>query len=397
MKKILVIEDDRAILRGLEDFLKKENFDVISSSDGEEGYQIGKQADIDLIILDLILPNKNGEKICRDLRKNGVNVPILMLTGAKKEYADKVQGLELGADDYMTKPFSLEELHARLKVLLRRKVEFDRVAHRASQLSQDIALAREVQQNLFPKKLPSVRGWDFAGICRPAEAVGGDYYDIFEVAPEKIIVALGDVSGKGLGPALLMASLHAVIRNHANMFLENASEFIAELNRYLVSTTAPETFVTLFLGVLDIANGELRYVNCGHLPPILVHHKTHKAERLVEGGLVLGILHKNFYSLKHYTMKEEDVLVIFSDGVTEATNKNKEMFGDLRLLQVLKKSAGLEAFKILEFILESVSRFGTKSVHEDDVSVIVVQRRNRQKNQVKPKRRVDGFSKIQAR
>ncbi len=122
MKTILIVEDDPSILRGLEDALVQEHFNVLSAADGEKGYLLGKRENIDLIILDLMLPKKNGQEICRDLRKDGVNTPILMLT-SKKEEMDKVLGLELGADDYVTKPFSIRELIARVKALLRRKVE----------------------------------------------------------------------------------------------------------------------------------------------------------------------------------------------------------------------------------------------------------------------------------
>lgn len=120
MKRILIIEDDPAISMGLEASLRDEFYDVLTAADGEKGFQLGKKENIDLIILDLMLPGKNGRDICRDLRMEGINTPILMLT-SKSEEMDKVLGLELGADDYMTKPFSIRELHARIKALLRRK------------------------------------------------------------------------------------------------------------------------------------------------------------------------------------------------------------------------------------------------------------------------------------
>ena len=122
MKRILVVEDDPAILAGLVASLEEGHYEVLTASDGEKGYQMGKRENIDLILLDIMLPNKNGQDVCRDLRKDGVNTPILMLT-SKKEEMDKVLGLELGADDYVTKPFSIRELHARIKALLRRKGE----------------------------------------------------------------------------------------------------------------------------------------------------------------------------------------------------------------------------------------------------------------------------------
>lgn len=122
MKKILIIEDDPATSAGIEDTLKTEHFDVTTVMSGQMGYEKAKGGEYDLIILDLMLPEKNGIDICKDLRKDGVNTPVLMLTG-KKEEVDKVLGLEIGADDYVTKPFSIRELVARVKALLRRPQE----------------------------------------------------------------------------------------------------------------------------------------------------------------------------------------------------------------------------------------------------------------------------------
>jgi DNA-binding response OmpR family regulator len=121
MKRILIVEDDPAILRGLSDNLTEEHYEVYVAQDGQKGYEMGKRENIDLIILDIVLPKMNGQEVCRSLRNDGVQTPILMLT-SKKHEMDKVLGLELGADDYMTKPFSIRELHARIKALLRRHV-----------------------------------------------------------------------------------------------------------------------------------------------------------------------------------------------------------------------------------------------------------------------------------
>ena len=121
MKRILIVEDDPAILRGLSDNLREERYEIYVAQDGQKGYEMGKRENIDLIILDIVLPKMNGQEVCLSLRNDGVQTPILMLT-SKKHEMDKVLGLELGADDYMTKPFSIRELHARIKALLRRHV-----------------------------------------------------------------------------------------------------------------------------------------------------------------------------------------------------------------------------------------------------------------------------------
>ncbi|MHB8854265.1 MAG: response regulator transcription factor [Ignavibacteriaceae bacterium] len=153
MKQILIIEDDPAILKGLTASLEAENYKIKSQSDGEKGYQFAKTENVDLIILDIMLPSKNGLDICRDLRKGGINTPILMLT-SKKEEIDKVLGFEIGADDYVTKPFSIRELHARIKAILRRKSDLtnDIMEYSFGNIHLDFK-KHEVEKNGSPVKL----------------------------------------------------------------------------------------------------------------------------------------------------------------------------------------------------------------------------------------------------
>jgi serine phosphatase RsbU (regulator of sigma subunit) len=133
---------------------------------------------------------------------------------------------------------------------------------------RDLENARQVQQNLFPRGLPCVPGREFAGLCKPARRVAGDYYDLFELGSGQVVVALGDVAVKGLGSALVMAGLHAVVRCRLRQFVDDLARLVEELNGYLLTATAADVFVSLFLAVLDTGTGQLRYVNAGHPPPI---------------------------------------------------------------------------------------------------------------------------------
>lgn len=276
-------------------------------------------------------------------------------------------------------PFSGEDRELLLTVarqmgMALENAELLEVAKREAEFSRDLEIARQVQQNLFPKKLPTPSGWEFAGFCRPAKAVGGDYYDIFEVAPGKVVFALGDVSGKGLGPSFLMSSVHATIRTQAVTSLDNPVKLITELNRYLLSSSSPETFITLFFGLLDLKTGELRYINCGHPSGILMRPDEKKHEGLDEGGPILGILDGVPYKEGVCRLNRGDFLVLFSDGVTEATNRQDEMFEEERLLQVVSDTAISEASAILDMIFKSVDSFATGCEQADDISVVVVRR-----------------------
>jgi serine phosphatase RsbU (regulator of sigma subunit) len=248
------------------------------------------------------------------------------------------------------------------------------MARREAQVARDLELARQVQQNLFPEALPVEEGWDFAATCRPARAVGGDYYDIFEVAPGKVLFAQGDVAGKGLGASLVMSGVHAVIRSSAGALLHKPEQLISELNAYLIASSADETFVTMFLGLLDCKKGKIWYINCGHPPAIVIEPGNGKPEDLTEGGPLLGIIPGENYETGECKLKSGDTLVLVSDGVTEATNPVGEMFDHGRFVATSTRYADLPARETLRAIIEEVDRFAAESEQADDISVMILKR-----------------------
>src|ERR1700735_1563679 len=171
MSRILIVEDDPAILCGLKDNLEFESHQVLTAVDGEAGYRSVREHTPDLVILDLMLPKLSGYDLCRRVRGEGFHAPILMLS-ARSQEGDRVVGIDLAAKYYVSKPFSLRELLARVRALLRHERE-----HRVDEarMSSELEMAAKVQQALFPRILPAVPGLDYAGICRPARGVSGDY------------------------------------------------------------------------------------------------------------------------------------------------------------------------------------------------------------------------------
>ena len=250
------------------------------------------------------------------------------------------------------------------------------VEQQAQRLENELEIARQVQQNLFPKELPQPEAWQFAALCRPARAVGGDYYDLFDIDSARIAFALGDVSGKGLGPSLLMSSVHTLIRSASPEELEHLPRLISRLNDHLERSTSPEMFVTLFVGVLDTKTGLLRYVNGGHNPPILLPGGGAGPVRLERGGIVVGILPETPYREGQVHLDPGSLLVLYSDGVTEAVNENGDMFEEERLLEVLSRVRGEPASLILSSVLESVDGFVGNNEQADDISLIVMKRQS---------------------
>jgi serine phosphatase RsbU (regulator of sigma subunit) len=246
------------------------------------------------------------------------------------------------------------------------------MAKREAQVARDFEIARHVQQNLFPTMLPEAAGWQFAATCRPARAVGGDYYDVFEVAPGKVLFAQGDVSGKGLGASLVMAGVHAVIRSWAGALQDNPRQLISELNQYLISSSSIDTFVTLFLGLLDCQMGQLRYINCGHPPALMVRGSNGTTEELLTGGTILGIIDEDRFETGECRMASGDSLILVSDGVTEATNPADEMFDMHRLLTVVDLARDRSAPDTMQGIIQAVHTFMAGCEQADDISILVL-------------------------
>jgi CheY-like chemotaxis protein len=220
MSRVLIVEDDPAILSGLKDNLEFESHQVLTAADGEAGYKMLCEHSPDLVILDLMLPKLSGYDLCRRVPGEGFNAPILMLS-ARSQEGDRVLGLDLGANDYVSKPFSLRELLARVRALLRHEREHRQDEERRN---RELEMAAKVQQELFPRVLPEIPGLDYAGICRPARGVSGDYYDFLPLGDGRLGLLVADVSGKGMAAALLGASVHASVRANAPAAGERCGE-----------------------------------------------------------------------------------------------------------------------------------------------------------------------------
>jgi phosphoserine phosphatase RsbU/P len=237
----------------------------------------------------------------------------------------------------------------------------------------ELEAARQVQQKLFPNQMPMASGWEFAALCRPARILAGDYYDVFDLGSGRIVLAIGDVAGKGLGPSLVMAGLHAMIRSRIYQYVDQLPECMHELNRYLLASTPEDMFVTLFLGVLDTETGRLTFVNAGHPQPILLDLETRQDLHLSQGGALLGVLSGVRYEQGEVYVQPGNLLTLFSDGVADARNEKGERFEELRLLEVLVGACSSPAVALLSGILAAVERFAVCS-QQDDIALIIIRR-----------------------
>lgn len=241
-------------------------------------------------------------------------------------------------------------------------------------LDRELEIARDVQQRLFPQKLPQVNGLDFSGYCRPAQGVGGDYYDFIHLATGSLGIAVGDVSGKGIAAALMMASLQASLRGQTIKPCDTLAEMIHHINGLVYEASAANRYATFFYAQYDPLTRRLRYVNAGHNAPILRRRKGSDYEflRLEEGGTVIGLFPDYPYKEAELELQSGDILVAFTDGISEALNHAEEEFEEARLLAAMRNCPDRSASAISSHILEHVDAFTAGADQHDDMTIVVV-------------------------
>jgi sigma-B regulation protein RsbU (phosphoserine phosphatase) len=261
------------------------------------------------------------------------------------------------------------------------------VAKEKERLQSEVEIAREVQNQLYPRAVPELSRFRLRAHCNAARMVSGDYYDYQCLDPTRIAMAVGDVAGKGISAALLMATVQASLRTQIRACMEGAaaagstatqvsvstSRLVAQLNQQLYANTSPEKFATFYFAVYDDRASELTYTNAGHLPPILL--RRGEALRLEVNGTVVGAFPFSRYEESRVALESGDLIVCFTDGITEPENEYGEMFGEERLIEVVARNAERESEAIIAAVLESVAQWtGSAAEMSDDMTLLLARR-----------------------
>lgn len=239
-------------------------------------------------------------------------------------------------------------------------------------VKQELNLAYEIQTNLLPSSAPSIEGYDLAGVSIPAQSVGGDYFDYLPLDDYHLGIALGDVSGKGMPAALLMSNTQATLSGQAVLGV-SVHETVERSNRLLTANIRRGSFLTLFYGVLDTVSGNFKFCNAGHNKPY-VHRANGDLEKLTLGGLVIGFIKTQKYEEDSIVLNPGDTLFVFSDGVTEAMNTDREQFEEERLETVLKSMGDAPAQEFIDRVYDEVKNHVGDAPQNDDITMLVVKR-----------------------
>jgi phosphoserine phosphatase RsbU/P len=250
----------------------------------------------------------------------------------------------------------------------------DEVAQR-ERLNREVEIAREVQERLFPQTLPPIAGIEYAGACRPALGVGGDYYDFLALPGGQFGIAIGDVSGKGIAAALMMASLQASLRGEATRAPENLAALMSNVNRLVFEASSSNRYATFFYGQYNPEARLLTYVNAGHNPPMLFHRSNGawQISRLETGGTVVGLLESFPYEQGSLRIEPGDLFIAFTDGISEAMNGTDEEWGEKSLIETVKACSGLGPSETITRIMQAADKFVAGAKQHDDMTLVVLQ------------------------
>lgn len=368
---ILVAEDDRLTARILNGLLTHEDHGVILAATGAETLTQAMRHKPDLILLDVGLPDMTGYDVCRQLRAHPelAEVPIIMVT-ALDDRPSRLHGLEVGADDFISKPFDEVELLARARTIVR--LNRYRRVQEAHRLKEEIQMAAAIQQRLLPAAPPAVPGLELFACCQPAAFVGGDYYDFIQ-HDGRLYFFIGDVSGHGLASALFMSNARSAARALVP-WIPGLVPLARALNARLTEDAGDSgMFLTTVIGCFDQRSGQLSIVNCGHPPPLLVRRGT-AATQFEAVSQPLGMLDDLDAEEVPVDVTAGDLLLLYTDGVIESRAPDTSLFGIDRVSEVLTALTDRPVAGIAGGLLDAVLSFTARTRQEDDITLLLMRR-----------------------
>jgi serine phosphatase RsbU (regulator of sigma subunit)/catechol 2,3-dioxygenase-like lactoylglutathione lyase family enzyme len=371
-------------------------FDLAMDTRTQSGYRLVAVAPPDgTAVLRLIAPDPDSD----DYQLIGRSAPIVLLTedvvvqyrewtkrGVRFRYTPRLRRVKSHAhasaaeqpvwggiftrfEDIDGNLFSLVEFDDESRAIeeqrrsVTEKLEADRRA------AQELEIARMVQARLFPQTLPPMGTLEYAGVCAQARQVGGDYYDFLNLGQDRLGLVVGDIAGKGIAAALLMANLQANLRSQCAVASEHPDRFLHSVNQLFFENTIESAYATLFFAEYDNRSRRLRYANCGHLPGLILRTGG-TLDRLASTCTVLGLFQNWDCGIAEDALFPGDTLVLYTDGVTEAFDELEEQFGELRLIESLRRHRERPAQELLDAILGEVKRFSPCEQH-DDMTLLV--------------------------
>jgi phosphoserine phosphatase RsbU/P len=373
--KSILIVDDTPINIGVISGALKDSFSTKVATSGAKALAItsGKEKP-DLILLDVLMPEMDGYEVCRRLKADPDtrDIPVIFLT-SQTEAEDETKGFDVGAVDYIHKPFSAPVVKARVRTHLMLREAHAQIAKQLVEINTELEMARQIQLSILPSSTPKIAGMEIVARYIPMTSVAGDFYDFIVVDESHIGILIADVSGHGL-PAALIASMLQVALTAQARHASEPSKVLAGLNHALCGKFQ-NNFVTAAYVYVDLEKNTINYGGAGHPPLLLWRKSTDAASQLLENGLVMGQFEEATYDSLQIPIEAGDRFVLYTDGIPETNNPAQEEFGTDRLMKFMETNNKLKAGPFADALLLELARWLEQPPgegHKDDISLLTV-------------------------
>jgi sigma-B regulation protein RsbU (phosphoserine phosphatase) len=374
-KKTILIVDDTPINIGVISGALKDSFATKVANSGEKALAIAAGKDKpDLILLDILMPEMDGYEVCRRLKANPDtrDIPVIFLT-SQTEAEDETKGFEVGAVDYIHKPFSAAVVKARVRTHLMLREAHAVIARQLVEINTELEMARQIQLSILPSSTPKISGMDIVARYIPMTSVAGDFYDFIVVDERHVGILIADVSGHGL-PAALIASMLQVALTAQARHVSEPGKVLAGLNQALCGKFQ-HNFVTAAYVYVDLEKYIMKYGGAGHPPLLLWRKSTGSSSQLIENGLVMGQFEEATYDSLQIPIEPGDRFFLYTDGILETANPAQEEFGAERFMKFMETNHELPASPFADALLLELARWLEQPPgegHKDDISLLAV-------------------------
>jgi len=387
-ERIFIVDDNLVNRKLLSGILKKEGYELLEAEDGEAAVDLALKETPDLILLDIMMPKKDGFEVCEALKKDdrSAHIPIIFLS-AKTQVEDKIRGLELGGADYVTKPFDRGEVLARVKAqlsiarLTRELMEAnEELRQKQRRLNEDLEAAAGIQQSLLPQETPDMKNVAIAWRFMPCESIGGDIFNVVALDESRWAIYMLDVSGHGVPSALVTVSASQMLHPQRGLLVKKTitpspcteirgpGEVLGLLDQEYPIERFNKYFTITYL-ILDVNEALIHYSNAAHPYPILMR-RDGTLELLDKGGTIIGLGGVIPFEEGQKQVEPGDKLVIYTDGIVDYQDKEGEFFGQERFHDVLHQLRGRPIAEVVDGVIDAIMDYGDHHSPQDDITLL---------------------------
>ncbi len=376
--KILVVDDEpdleRLMLQRMRRDIRAGLYKFVFAHNGLEALdRLKEEPDIDLVLSDINMPKMDGLTLIEQIPKVQPDIRSVIIS-AYGDMKNIRTAMNRGAFDFVTKPIDFDDLKLTISRTLQHLVEWREALESRDKLvalQNELGVASKIQQSILPTRFPDKPGCRMFANMKPARNVGGDFFDVIHLADGRIGIAIADVSDKGVPAALFMMSCRTLIKGAA-IGKTDPGEVLHEVNQLLQEDNDAAMFVTVFYGVYDPDSRRFHYANGGHNSPLVVHADGSSAELPLTGGIALGLIPDLDYNNKSVTLAPGDLIVMYTDGVTEAFDEEGNQFGTQRLQEVFAGAEPTDVQAANRSVFEAVEKFAGDTPQSDDITCVTL-------------------------